>query len=161
MPRLCTVCTHGERAAIDKALVGGDAFRDIAGRFGLAKSAVARHKGDHLPATLVKAAEAEDVAQAIDVVKQLKAINGASLAVLKEARERRDGDLALKAVDRIQKQIELQAKLLGELDERQTVNILVAPEWLAARAAVLGALRPHPAARLAVAEALAALGGGA
>lgn len=160
MPQTCSVCRSPDRDAIDRALVAGEALRDIAGRFGPAKSAVARHK-DHLPGHLRKAAEAEDVARAIDVVGQLRAINGASLAVLREARDRRDGDLALKAVDRIQKQIELQAKLLGDLDERPTVNVAVLPEWVAARAALLVALRPYPEARVAVAEALAALGGGA
>lgn len=160
MAPTCTVCRHPDRAAIDRELVAGSPFRDIAGRHGLTKSAVARHKAEHLPVTLLKAKDAEDVAHALDVVRQLRAINGASLAILSEARGRHDGDLALRAVDRIHKQIELQAKLLGDLDERQTVNVLVSPAWLAARAALLDALRPFPAARVAVAGALAALGGG-
>ncbi len=157
MPRVCTVCIHPERPAINAALVASEALRNIAERFGTSVTALHRHKAEHLPVSLVKAAAVEDVAQAINVVAQLKAINGASLAVLKEARDRQDGDLALKAVDRIQKQIELQAKLLGDLDERQTVNILVAPEWLATRAAIMAALAPHPLARVAVAERLSAL----
>ncbi len=92
----------------------------------------------------MKAQEQEDVSQAIDVVKQLKAINGATLAILKEAREDKNSELALKAVDRIQWQLELQAKLLGELKEGPVVNIYTAPECLQIRALVIQAVTPLP-----------------
>ena len=158
MPRICTTCTHPDRRAIDTELATGHLVnRRIASQHRLVEASVRRHAANHLPATLVAAAEAEDVAHAIDVLGQLRAINAATLAVLADARKRGDGDLALKAVDRVQRQIELQAKLLGELDERPTVNVLVAPEWLRVRAVVLDALRPHPAARQAVAASLVAL----
>jgi hypothetical protein len=106
---------------------------------------------------MVKAAEVEDVRQALDVVAQLKAINSASLQVLADARRAGDGELALKAVDRVFRQIELQAKLLGELDDRPVVNVLLAPEWLQLRGALLSALTPYADARMAVAGALASL----
>ncbi len=154
MPRSCTVCAHPERRAIYKALVAGGSLRDIAGQFGLSKSAVERHQAEHLPRVLTEARAQEDVAHALDVVKQLKTINAVSMTVLKEARDARDGDLALRAVDRIHKQIELQAKLLGELDERPQVNVLVMPEWLGLRAVLLRALAPHPEARAALMAAL-------
>lgn len=160
MPRTCTVCVHPQRPAIDAALVRGEPLRNIAERFGTSATALHRHKAEHLPRSLVAAAEVEDVAQALDVVAQLKAINAASRAVLQEARDRRDGDLALKAADRIQRQIELQAKLLGDLDDRQTVNILVAPEWLATRTALMLALRPYPEAAAAAALSLSSLEAG-
>jgi hypothetical protein len=72
VPRVCTVCHHAERAAIDKLLAGGIALRDIAGRHGLAKSAVARHKEDHLPAALALAQAAADQADALDVMAELR-----------------------------------------------------------------------------------------
>lgn len=155
MPRACTVCAHPERRAIDKALVAGGSLRDIAGQFGLSKSAVERHQAEHLPKVLAEARAHEDVAHALDVVQQLKTINAVSMTVLKEARDARDGDLALKAVDRIHKQIELQAKLLGELDERPQVVLVQSPEWLALRRVIVAALAPYPEARLAIVKALA------
>ena len=159
MPRVCTVCTHPERPAIDQALVNHRPFRDIACRFDVGRMAAVRHHDDHLPATLVKAKEAEDVAHAIDVLGQLRAINAATLAVLADARRAGDGDLSLKAIDRVQRQIELQARLLGELDDRPVVNVLVAPEWLLVRATLLDALGAYPEARSAVAARLVALEG--
>ena len=63
------------------------------------------------------------MAEGLDVVAQLRTINTITLHVLKEARDAKDHDISLKAIDRVQRQIELQAKLLGELDERPQVNL--------------------------------------
>jgi hypothetical protein len=153
MPQ-CSVCAHPDRAAVDKALVTGASLRDVAGQFGLTKSSVERHQADHLPARLVKAAERQDVREALDVVAQLKAINAATLEVLRDAQASKDGELVLKATDRALKQIELQAKLLGDLDDRPQVNILISAEWAEIRLLILRALGPYPDARTAVAEVL-------
>ena len=93
--------------------------------------------------------EARQTGQAIDVVQQLKAINAACLEVLKKARADGKHALSLRAVDRIAKQIELQAKLLGDIQDGQTVNIAIMPEWHGIRQVVADALRPHPEASLA------------
>ena len=154
MARRCTVCSHPDRPAIDQMLVNLRPFRTIAQQFKVSPWAVLRHHDDHLPATLVKAQEQEDVRQAIDHIAQLKAINGATLAILKDARAQGNADMALKAIDRLRRQIELQAKLIGELDDRPQVNLLVAPQWLELRVQILTALQPYPEARLAIAEAL-------
>ncbi len=155
MPRTCTICTHEQRSEIDAGLLNETPLRDIARRYETSKDALSRHR-EHLPKQLVKAQEQEDISQAIDVVKQLKAINGATLAILKEARAEGNGELALKAVDRIQRQLELQAKLLGELQQEGTINVTVSPEWAALRAVVIAALRPYPDAAQAVTRALTA-----
>lgn len=156
MPRTCSICTHEERQAIDVALVKKTPFRNIAEQCSVSLGALSRHYNEHLPAHLVKAKEEADIAHAIDVVEQLKAINSVCLRILKNARDSGEDRLALSAVDRIYRQIELQAKLLGELQAQQTtVNVLVAsPEWLHVRATLLGALETYPEARQAVAGAL-------
>ncbi len=158
MARTCTVCAHPALADINRALVAGVPFRDIAGQYHLSKSAVERHQAEHLPKLLTKAAEAAEVRQALDVLQQLKFVNGAALTVLRDATASGDGELVLRAVDRVMKQIELQAKLLGDLDERPQVNVLVTPEWVALRGRLVAALAPFPEARMAVAEALDAAG---
>jgi hypothetical protein len=160
MSMTCTVCRHPERAAIDQALVAGEAPFALARRYSsLSEPALRRHKDAHLPAALVKAAGEEATRQALDVLQQLKAINNAALHVLKDARDAGDGELVLKAIDRVYRQIELQAKLLGDLDDRPVVNLLIAPEWLALRARIVGALVPFPEARAALAEVLGAHAG--
>ena len=54
MPRLCTICTHPARQVIDDRLVAGWSLRQISGQYGLSKSAVDRHRGHHIPATLTQ-----------------------------------------------------------------------------------------------------------
>jgi hypothetical protein len=157
MPRTCTICSSPERPAIEAALVTGTGYRDIAGRYGLSKSAVERHRADHIPRAVAEAHEAREEAQALDIVRQLKAINGAALAILHDARAARDHEVALKAIDRVQRQIELQARLLGAIDDRPQVNVLVMPDFVAARTVLMAALAPYLDARIAVAAALASL----
>lgn len=157
MPRTCTVCTHAEAHAINKAIVGGGNLREIAALYRVSEDALARHRGAHIPVALAKAQEATEVRQALDVLQQLKYINAAALTVLKDARAAGEGDLVLKAVDRVMRQIELQAKLLGDLDERPVV-LVASPEWLALRGRLVAALRPYPAAGAALAEVLADAG---
>jgi hypothetical protein len=160
VPRSCTVCEHSERAVIDRALVGDASNRSVASLYDVSEAAVRRHKANHLPAKLVMAHQEEDVREALDVVHQLKAINATSLHILKEARDQGKLSTTLQAIDRIQRQIELQAKLLGELDERPVVNLTISPEWLELRAVIVGALEPHPEALSAVVGALSEAGAG-
>lgn len=159
MPMACSVCNHSDRPAIDKALATGQAKRRIAADYELSESAVHRHFDEHLPARIVKAQERQDVREALDIVTQLKAINSASIEVLKMARTSGDGELVLKACDRVLRQVELQAKLLGELDDRPQINVMLSAEWLELRVVILQALQGYPDARVAVAEALSAHAG--
>ncbi len=171
MGRRCSICCHPDRTRIDKALVAGHAYRAIAARTGTSPSALVRHRQNHLVEQIARA-EAESRAQgialleqqqetkagelrhAIDVVAQLKAINGTCLEVLKQARSDRKHSLSLRAVDRIVRQIELQARLLGQIQEGPTVNVAILPEWHGIRSLVADALEPYPEARIAIARAL-------
>ncbi len=158
MSRTCTVCTHIDREAIDKALVDGDAVRAVASRYvPLSKTALQRHKDEHLPHSLVKAQAAQEVAHADSLLDQVQSIQGRTLAILTAAETSKDGRLALGAIREARSNLEMLAKLTGELDERAQVNVLLAPEWLMVRATLLTALAPYPDARLAVAAALGAV----
>jgi len=218
MPRVCTVCTHPEREAIDLALAGKDASkRRIAAQYGVSETAIRRHRGDHLPGAVTKSQEAREDLHAINVVAELRCcaarlnllfnacdewlrdasdptkydlgpraeevwvtyledvsdgekvrkvkkkaklsqllarVEGADEVVWTETKYADPRDLILKTYDRLQNQLELIAKLIGQLDERPQVNVLVSPEWLKVRSALFEALEPHPAARAAIADRL-------
>ncbi len=66
-------------------------------------------------------------------------------------------ELVLKTAQQLTGQTQLLAKLLGQLDERPQVNVLMAPEWLQVRSALLTALAPYAEARQAVAAALVSI----
>lgn len=151
--RKCTVCEHEKAAEINRALLAGGSLRDIARRFAVSKDALFRHR-QHLPAELVKAQEAKEIAQADNLLGQLKDLQRRTLSILQAAEQDNDHATALKAIREARGNLELLAKLLGELAERQVINILVAPEWISLRAVILAALEPYPEARLALAQTL-------
>jgi hypothetical protein len=69
-------------------------------------------------------------------------------------------ELVLKTAQQLTGQTQLLAKLMGQLDERPQINVLMAPEWLQVRAALLTALAPYAEARQAVAAALVSIEAG-
>ena len=81
MPRVCTVCTHGDRESIDSGLVAAAPFRRIAAQYGLSENAMRRHAADHLPAHLAQAEAAAEVANADDLLAQVRALQAKSLGL--------------------------------------------------------------------------------
>ena len=154
VPRTCTVCAHEDRAELEGTLVAGVPLRTIADRFRVSKTALVRHKEKHLPASLAKAREAEEIANADGLLEQLRSLHGRTLAILVASEDAGDLRTALGAVREARNNLELLAKLLGEIDEAPRVNVLISAEWVAVRSALLEALVPYPEARAAGAAAL-------
>jgi len=160
MPRRCTVCDHSERHGIDEALVTGAPYRSVAKRFGLSESSVYRHKTEHLPAHLLKAREAEEVAQAENLLEQVRTLQTHALGILERAEKAGDLRTALAAISQARGNLELLGKVAGELDERPVLNLNISPEWLELRAVIVEALEPHPAAHRVIVRALEGVGNG-
>lgn len=158
MPRSCTLCNHPDRGAIDEALIGGASNRSVASVYDVSEAAVRRHKANHLPAKLVLATAAAEVAQADNLLEQVRTLQGRAYGILDRAEGAGDLRTALGAIREARGNLELLAKLLGELDERPVLNLNVSPEWLELRAVIVGALEPYSEARDAVLGALAGAG---
>jgi hypothetical protein len=77
-----------------------------------------------------------------------------TLSILDKAEEGGNLRLALMAVGQARGNLELLAKLLGELQQEGTVNLTVSVEWVTTRALILAAVAPYPEARAAVLGAL-------
>ncbi len=154
MPRSCTICAHPERKAIDRALVESVAFPALVAEHRVSKDALSRHKANHLPAKLVLAEKAEEVAQADNLLDQVRDLQGRALAILDKAEATGELRTALSAIREARGNLELLAKLLGELSETPQINLTVSPEWLELRTTIITALDPHPQARESVLRAL-------
>lgn len=152
MPRNCTICNHLQRSEIEAALLENLSFRHIASRYATSTASIQRHKQACIAKTLMKASEAKEVAQADTLLERLKSINADTLAILKEARTDKNGELALKAIARVEKQIELEGKLIGELNDAPQVNLNIGIERL--QVIISNALANFPDARIVVAQAL-------
>ena len=159
MPRACTICTHADRAAIDLMLVNGTPYRNIAERFGTSVSALTRHKSDHLPSSLARAHEAEEVAQADSLLDQIKHLQQITLRILSAAEKDGKYVAAIMAVKEARGNLELLAKMMGELDERPQLNIMTSPQWVTIQAVILDELATGPAElRVRLAARLAEMG---
>lgn len=154
MGRQCTVCAHKDLDEINKLLLCSDSYRDIARQFGLSKDALARHKESHMPELLLKSQDVKETLQADNLLDQIVYYESEARRFKGLAESQGDLELALKAVDRALKCLDLFAKARGIISDQPQVNILVLPEWIALRTAIIQSLRPYPEALEAVRDAI-------
>ena len=161
MPRRCTVCEHPARAAIDRALVGGSGSnRRIASHYGLVETSVRRHAARHLHLALARAHEAQEMARADDLLGQMRHLQARALAILTAAEGKGDLRTALGAIREARANLELLARIVGELTAHETggAGAVLTPDvhaaWRGLEQRVLAALAPYPEARARVAGAL-------
>ncbi len=130
---------------------------EVAGRYRtLGERAVRRHKANHLPARLVLAEKAAEVVEAGTLLEQVGDLQRRALTILGQAERAGELKTALGAIREARSNLELLAKLLGELDERPQINLNISPEWLELRTILITALEAHPEALGAVVGALEA-----
>ena len=105
MPRTCTICKHPDRERIERALLAGESYRHIAARFGTSSSALVRHKADHLPASLVRAHDSEEILRADSLLENVRhgedraeRLYNAAEAILGRALAAKDLRTALQAI---------------------------------------------------------------
>jgi len=112
--KTCAVCNHPRRAEIDRLLVEKVSLRDIAGRFGVSRSALSRH-GGHIPGALVAAKEAGKVADAGTLLDQVQGLVVRATGILDRAEQGGEHQAALGAIRELRGCLELLGKLNGEL----------------------------------------------
>ncbi len=154
MPRLCLVCSHPQRAEIDRCLVEGVSFRIVSKRYSVSVASIQRHNKDHVPTHVAKAQAAREVADADDLLAQIKGLRNKAISLLKKAEEAGDYRTALAGIKEARNCIETLLEIEGKLDRRGVVNLTVSADWVEIRSAILVALHPYPDAATAVAAAL-------
>lgn len=142
--------------------------RVLAARFGVSKDAVYRHGRNHLSpqqAAAILAAqkpteidlEALQASESEGLLSQLVAQRARLQTYAEQALEIGDTKAAVAVERSITSNLELVAKLLGQLVQRHEVrsaSILVSPDYLELRAAIVRALQAFPEAARAVGQAL-------
>src|SRR2546423_12676111 len=116
-----------------------------------------RHREDHLPAKLAQAEQARETAAATDLLAEVAALRAKAVSLLLKAEQQGDIRRALAGIREARGCLELLGELQGELNRQPTVNVLVSPEWLTVRTALLAALADEPQARAKVAARLVTL----
>jgi hypothetical protein len=137
MPRSCPICDHEDLDEINAALASNERIRTIAERWSVRKTALMRHRNEHLPYSAIeakeaeakeakakeaKAKEAEEDAPGDDLLDQVRDLQERALATLEEAEEAEELNAALRAIREVKSNLELMTDPLNELDERSVDN---------------------------------------
>ena len=117
MPRQCTVCIHARRDEIDEALVRGQTFREVSGRFETSVAALFRHKRSHVPRTLVMAKQAAESARGEDLLEEIRGLRQRTMRIMDRAEQKGDLRTALRAVSEATKLADLMSKVQGQTGE--------------------------------------------
>ncbi len=150
---VCRVCRHPRREEIDQALSDPSrSYRSVAEAFGASPPAVFRHRQHSVGVT--EKAKVRQLRRFEDFVSSLEELHGKAAGILAKAEKARNLTASTNALREIRQTIELIARLVGELKDGPSVNVLLAPEWHGLRTAILEALVPFPEARAAVSAAL-------
>jgi hypothetical protein len=167
----CRVCGHEQRHLIELGLVHRIPVRILASRFDVPKSTVFRHRRTHMSPQLIAAIATAAHPSEVDLEQLQRSESEGLLGSLVSQRARLQmlselcfaaGELsAATSVERaITSSLELTSKLLGMIIHRThstSTSILISADYLALRAAIVRALKPHPEAARAVGAALAEL----
>jgi len=154
MGRTCTICSHAAREDIDSALVRRTPYRDIARRFGVSTDALSRHLNDHLADYVQQALSEYGVGKGVKVLDKLTATLARLDGFLDKAEGKGDAREFVAVAAELRKELELLAKLQGDLAQEGTTNIYLNQEYIEARTLIVQALEPYPDARDAVVSAL-------
>jgi hypothetical protein len=154
MTRVCTICSHQSRNAIEDAFIAGVPKRRIATQYGVGEKAVRHHIREHLPALLALARDAEQASRADTLLDRIEALQSRTLAILEAAEETHEHRTALAAIAEARRNLELIGEVTKELNRTPTLNLHLHPEWVELRTAILVALEPHPHVREDVLKAL-------
>jgi hypothetical protein len=118
MPRSCPICDHEDLDEIDAALASNERIRTIAERWSVRKTALMRHRNEHLPFSAIEAEEAEEAEEDApeELLDQVRDLQESALATLEEAEEAEELNAALRAIREAKGNLELMTKPLNELD---------------------------------------------
>jgi hypothetical protein len=154
MSRVCTICSHKSRNAIEDAFIAGTPKRRIAAQYGVTEQAVRRHLREHLPALLTLVRDAEQASRADSLLDRIEALQTRTLAILSAVEGADEHRTALAAIREARSNLELIGEVTKELNRTPTLNLAVHPEYIAVRTAIVRAVEPYPEARQAISQAM-------
>ena len=119
MARTCTICTNENSHEINRAIIQGCSYRDIANQYSVGKGAVQRHAKNHLPSHIVQSEKAKELKEADSIINSISRLEASSIRIQEQAEEQNDLKSALMAIREQARLIELRARLLGEITTQE------------------------------------------
>lgn len=150
MGRPCKICVHPKREEIETKIIDEVPYRMISEEYGMGIASVSRHK-DHMTERIAKATHAKDVVAGGSLLERLETLEADARRIADKAERDSRLSIALQANREQQRIIELLLKVAGELQDQQTVNVVVSSEWVQLRSIIFRVLENYPEARRALA----------
>ena len=116
MPRVCTICSHPERPAIEQELATGGSLRGIARKRGLSEDALARHRNAHLSVAVVAAVAEVRTAGNLSATARIELLISKGLALCETAEKSGKLQTAVSALGQLRGLFELLGRFTGELN---------------------------------------------
>lgn len=163
MGRNCSICSHPQRSAIDRALLNPDlSYSQVQKLFpGIHAKSLARHKEAHLLQKVKAATGAADLVEAEEygsIAAHMEDLRVRAMDILAKAERAGNLKAALHAIREARGTLEASARFSGLDASGQTVvNVIAAPAFVTVQTHIVAALAPFPEARAAVATALGKL----
>lgn len=137
MARPCRACVHPKVNEINKLLIQRSAsYRDIGGQYGLDKNTLYRHRAEHLPERLTRAANVREMLATNDLMGQVGTLQETAMSLLSLATQPIDAanpakgvvnpKLALSAIREARENARLLGEIEGRLKPQGTTSVNVA-----------------------------------
>jgi hypothetical protein len=163
--RPCNVCTHPDRALIEKARIAGAGQESLASRYGVSKDSIYRHMRNHMTDAAraaytseagLRALADQAAADGISTLDRYRIANGFLMNQLQQAAQANDGSKVAAVSRAMFEGLRDVSKLTGEVLEHVgnvslvQNNFYQSPDYLALQAMLVQALAPYPEAMRAV-----------
>jgi hypothetical protein len=152
----CKLCKHPDRDDLERRIVSKELTMSAAAeKIGCNKSSVGRHMRRHFPLKVAEWVKPEATKEEVlNAINALIKSHDTTLEILEDSLAEGDRRTALMALQTEIKQLELNAKLTGQLNDTPQVNFLLNPEFVRLKQIMIKSLEPFPEARVRLSEAL-------
>jgi predicted transcriptional regulator len=158
----CKLCNSPQRGDIEKRIVARELTQvDAAAIIHATPSAISRHMRNCFPrkvAEFVKADAAK--ADTLNVIDALTKSHETTLRILQDSLDKGDRKTALLALQTEMKQLELMARLNGQLNKSPQIGLQLSPEYVELKAILNDTLAPFPELRQKLGDAFSKIANG-
>jgi len=150
----CAVCVHPDKDLINQRIIAGLSVRAIGEEFDLGRMAIQRHRAGHLPREMLKAKQLTEIDQADKLLDRVEGLYDKAVIIMEKAESEGKYGNAVQAIKEARSNLELVARLIGELKSGVHVNLTYSPQWVTLRQVLVNTLEPYPEIQGKVVEAL-------
>ena len=152
----CSFCNHRDAALLEQQIAIKQLTQAQAARIiGCNKSTVSRHMANCVPARIRESMKPEPVEiPGMNVVNALTTAHAKTLEILLDSLAEGDRKTALMAINAETRQLDLMAKITGQMNAVPQLNFLLNPEFVMLKHVIVETLLPYPEARVALSEKL-------